>query len=233
MPEPTSVALLSIGSSGLLLRYLRQRYHRAKPYLDVLAAALLVMVFSPVMAVCALLIKLTSRGPVFYKQRRVGLGGRAFTLIKLRTMRQGAEASTGPVWARDDAEDPRVTTVGRFMRRTHLDEVPQLINVLRGEMSLIGPRPERPYFVDRLREVVPDYDRRLSVKPGITGLAQIRAGYDTTVRDVRRKLKLDLLYIRRMCWEVDLLLAIRTLLKFFGSGTERRPIAGKDNTHVV
>ena len=203
MPEPTSIALFSVGGGGLILRLLRNQYRRAKPWVDRLGAALLAVVFSPVMAACALLIKLTSRGPVFYTQERVGKGGRVFTLIKLRTMYQNAEAETGPTWARGDHEDPRVTPVGRILRKTHLDEVPQLINVLKGEMSLIGPRPERPCFVEEFKEEVTDYDRRLTVKPGITGLAQIRSGYDRTLRDVRRKVRLDCLYIRRRCWMVD------------------------------
>jgi len=227
------MALLSIGSGGLLLRYLRKRYRQTKPYLDKLAAGVLLLLFSPVIALCALLIKLTSRGTAFYGQARVGLHGRPFMLIKLRTMEQDAEAASGPVWAINDDKDPRVTPVGRFLRRTHLDELPQLINVLRGEMSLIGPRPERPYFVNQLREAIPDYDRRLSIRPGITGLAQIRAGYDTTVRDVRRKVKLDLLYIRRMCWGVDFIVFIQTLLKVFGIDTERRSMAGEDKVKAA
>ncbi len=211
MPEPTSAALLGIGSAGLILRFLRFQYHRAKGWIDRLAGAILLVLSAPVLAACAVLIKLSSRGPVFYRQERVGKGGVIFRIIKLRTMYEDAEAATGPVWAQSD--DPRVTPVGRVLRRLHLDELPQLVNVVRGEMSLIGPRPERPHFVSELKEEIPEYDERHRVKPGITGLAQIRAGYDRTVRDVRRKVKLDLLYIHRMCWWVDLLIALGTVGK--------------------
>jgi len=212
MPEPTSVALLSIGMGGLVVRFLQRQYLRAKAYVDRVGALFLLILSAPVIGVCALLVKLTSRGPVFYEQERVGLNGRIFKLIKLRTMVQDAEANTGPIWARGD-DDPRLTPLGRFLRKFYLDELPQLVNVLRAEMSLVGPRPERPYFVNRLKGIIPEYERRLSVKPGITGLAQVRNGYDRTIRDVRRKVKLDLLYIRRMCWWVDFVIMGRTFLK--------------------
>lgn len=199
----------------MVFRLLQNQYRRARPWIDRLGAALLAVALSPIMAACAVLIKLTSRGPIFYTQERVGKGGRTFTLIKLRTMYQNAEADTGPTWAKGDHRDPRVTPVGRLLRRTHLDEVPQLINVLKGEMSLIGPRPERPSFVEDFREEIPDYEDRLAVKPGITGLAQIRSGYDRTMRDVRRKVKLDKTYINRMCWMVDAAILGRTAIKVF------------------
>lgn len=221
MPEPTSMALLGIGSIGLTVRFLRRQYRRAKPWVDRLGAGVLLVVLSPVLAASAVLIKLTSRGPVLYRQERVGLNGRLFTLLKLRTMHEGAEEESGPVWAVGDYDDPRVTPVGRLLRRVHIDEVPQLINVLNGEMSLIGPRPERPHFVSQLREEIPEYEKRLEVKPGITGLAQIRAGYDRTLRDVRRKVKLDVLYMRKMCWWVDFSILSRTLMQLLkGGGTK-------------
>ena len=213
MPEPTSLALMGVGSAGLVVCFFQQQYDRAKTCLDFVLGFVLLVVMAPVIGVCALLVKLTSRGPTFYCQRRLGLHGKPFTLIKLRTMYEDAERKTGPVWARGK-RDPRVTPVGAVLRTTHLDELPQLINVLRGQMSLIGPRPERPHFVSKFREVIPEYDKRMSVKPGITGLAQVRAGYDHNLRDVKRKVKLDLVYIRRMCWWVDLLIAARTLKKF-------------------
>ena len=217
MPEPASIALLSLGGAGLVVRTLHRQYERIKPWADRFGAAILAVVFSPIMAACAVLIKLTSKGPVFYTQERVGLHGETFTLIKLRTMYEDAEAQTGPTWAKGDHADPRVTPVGRILRKTHLDEVPQLVNVLKGEMSLIGPRPERPHFVKQFKEVIPDYERRHDVKPGITGLAQLRSGYDRTMRDVRRKVKLDQMYIRRKCWRVDAVIAASTLGKFFGT----------------
>ena len=189
--------------------------------MDWVVALVLLIACAPLIALCALLIRLTSKGPAFYTQERVGLNGRTFTLYKLRTMRVGAEAQTGPVWAQGN-NDPRVTPIGHLLRRAHLDELPQLLNVLRGDMSLVGPRPERPYFVSQLERQIPDYGRRLSVKPGITGLAQIRAGADRNIRDVRRKVKLDCLYIRRMCWWVDFMILVDTLRKVCGVQTERR-----------
>ena len=226
MPEPASITLLGTGCLGLAIRALRTRYLAVRPYADWVMALGLLVLASPVMIVCAVLVKLTSRGPAFYRQERVGQRGRVFRMIKFRTMFDGAEAETGPVWAPDD--DSRVTAVGRLLRRYHLDELPQLINVLRGEMSIIGPRPERPHFVEQLRRDVPGYEKRLAVKPGITGLAQIRAGYDHTLRDVKRKVKLDCLYIRRMCWWVDFLILMGTLNRvLFGRrerGKEVRPL---------
>jgi lipopolysaccharide/colanic/teichoic acid biosynthesis glycosyltransferase len=221
MPEPASITLLGTGCVGLMIRTLQRHYRAAKPYADWVIALALMLPAAPVILVCAALVKLTSRGPAFYVQDRVGQHGRIFRMIKLRTMWDDAEAESGPVWAEGD-DDPRVTPVGRVLRRLHLDELPQLINVLRGEMSLVGPRPERPCFVQELREQVPDYDRRLAVRPGMTGLAQIRAGYDRSVRDVRRKVRLDCLYMRRMCWWVDFLILAGTVSRLLTGEAERR-----------
>jgi lipopolysaccharide/colanic/teichoic acid biosynthesis glycosyltransferase len=201
------------------VRYIRTKYRSMKPKFDRAVGLTLLVAFAPVIGLCALLVKLTSRGPAFYKQERVGERGRTFNIIKLRTMRCDAEKDSGPVWA--DEKDPRATLVGGFLRRTHLDELPQLVNVVRGEMSLVGPRPERPYFVQQLRERIPGYDQRLAVKPGITGLAQVRAGYDHAVRDVRRKVKLDAMYAQRMCWWVDFIIIVRTMGKFVDLGERR------------
>ena len=151
---------------------------------------------APLILLAMALVKLTSRGPAIYRQVRAGLGGRPFTIYKIRTMAHDCEARTGPVWA--TADDPRVTPLGRFLRRSHLDELPQLWNVLRGEMSLVGPRPERPEFVAQLQRAIPDYRRRLQVPPGVTGLAQVQLPPDTDLAGVRRKLVYDLYYIRRM-----------------------------------
>ena len=197
----------------MVVRYIKTQYLRVKPIFDRVVAAALLAIFAPVIGFCALLVKLTSKGPAFYKQDRVGANGVVFKMLKLRTMRANAEADTGPVWTPD--RDERITPVGCLLRRTHIDELPQLVNVLRGDMSLVGPRPERPYFVDKLKGRIPGYENRLNVKPGITGLAQIRCGYDRNVRDVARKVRMDLLYIRRMCWLVDLRILFGTVGKFF------------------
>ncbi len=173
-----------------------------KRSLDTLISAAGLILAAPVMLLIAIAIKLDSRGSVIFSQARVGMKGKNFTMLKFRTMKKNAETASGPVWASE--EDPRVTRVGKFLRATHLDELPQLVNVFKGEMSLVGPRPERPYFVNEFRKLIAHYDRRHCVKPGITGLAQIKRGYDQTISDVRKKLKYDILYIKRMCPLMDL-----------------------------
>jgi lipopolysaccharide/colanic/teichoic acid biosynthesis glycosyltransferase len=155
-------------------------------------------------------IKKVSPGPVFFKQNRVGKDGKLFTIYKLRTMKLNAEKETGTVWAKED--DPRLIKGGKLIRKAHIDELPQLVNVLRGDMSLIGPRPERPEIVKDLKEVVPEYEKRFCVKPGITGLAQVWHKYDETIQDVKKKIKYDLLYIRKMCLLVDLRILLQTLI---------------------
>ena len=161
---------------------------------DFLAALLLLLLSAPVIVLGALLVKLTSRGPAFYCQTRLGKDGRQFTLYKLRTMIKNAEKITGPVWA--DADDSRITPVGRFLRSAHVDELPQLVNVLLGQMSLVGPRPERPELVPDLEEQLPRYRDRLKVRPGITGFAQLRLPADSDVQSVRQKLVYDLFYVQ-------------------------------------
>lgn len=180
-----------------------------KRTLDVLLAAVGLVVSLPVMSVIAMAIKFESRGPIFYRQMRVGMRGKSFSMLKFRTMKEDAEALTGPVWALEN--DPRITRMGAFLRKTHLDELPQLINVLMGEMSIVGPRPERPYFVHEFRKAIHHYDRRLCVRPGITGLAQIKRGYDQTLGDVKKKLRYDLLYVQKVCPLLDLKLMGLTL----------------------
>jgi lipopolysaccharide/colanic/teichoic acid biosynthesis glycosyltransferase len=212
----------------------------AKRLLDVVGAAALLVVLAPVILVVALLVRLTSRGPVIFRQVRTGLNqrrrppdrrradapagpgerragndrrrrpafGKPFVLYKFRTMRVDAEKN-GAQFA--VAGDPRVTPVGRFLRRTRLDELPQLWNVLRGEMSLVGPRPERPEFVRELSCQIPGYLNRLGLKPGLTGLAQIINGYDNDVEGFRRKVAFDLLYLQNCCLRNDLKILIRTV----------------------
>jgi sugar transferase (PEP-CTERM system associated) len=174
------------------------------------AAALLLLALSPLLAVLALLIRLDSAGPALYRQSRVGRGGARFDLLKLRTMRVDAEAGTGPTWAAPD-HDRRVTRLGRVLRALRLDELPQLVNVLRGEMSFVGPRPERPHFVEQLRKVIPYYDERHNVPPGITGWAQVKFGYGSTIEDAERKLQFDLYYIKNMSPFLDLAIVFDTL----------------------
>lgn len=180
-------------------------YFRSKAVFDRILAAGLVLPALVLMAPVWLLVRLTSRGPVLFRQTRVGLGGAEFVMYKIRTMVQNAESRTGPIWA--TSNDPRFTIVGRLLRKLHLDELPQLFNVLKGDMSLVGPRPERPQFVVELAREIPGYRRRLAVRPGITGLAQINLPPDETTDCVRRKLVLDLEYIHRatLFWDVRMI----------------------------
>lgn len=176
---------------------------------DLLVAGLGLFPLALTMPIVALANAFTSPGPLFYRQTRVGKGGRPFQVLKYRTMRPDAEAATGAVWAR--ANDDRVTPIGRLLRKTRLDELPQIINVLRDEMSLIGPRPERPEFVDDLARQIPFYRARHAVKPGITGWAQIRYGYGASVEDARIKLEYDLYYVRHAGLYLDALIALKTM----------------------
>lgn len=182
---------------------------RTKRIVDILVSAFVLALGAPVWLGLAALVRLTSPGPAIYRQKRVGQGGRPFTIHKYRTMVDGAERETGPVWAASG--DARVTGFGKWLRKTRLDEVPQFWDVLRGEMSLVGPRPERPYFVDRLVEEIPLYSRRHRVKPGITGLAQVKHGYDADLDDVRQKLKYDLFYIENLSLQMDAKILLQTI----------------------
>jgi len=188
-------------------------YFRWKGLIERTLAALLLIPGLPIIGLLALLVRLTSPGPGILRQVRVGKDGRRFTMFKIRTMRSDAEASTGTVWARPG--DPRVTGVGRVLRRFHLDEFPQLFNVLHGDMSLIGPRPERPEFVHVLSKQIPGYLNRLAVRPGITGLAQLNLPPDTDLESVRRKLVLDLEYVERGGPYLDARLFLCTFARLF------------------
>jgi lipopolysaccharide/colanic/teichoic acid biosynthesis glycosyltransferase len=184
---------------------------RLRPTVESMLAAVLLVAVLPVLATAALLIKLTSPGPVIYTQFRLGRGGQRFTIYKLRTMWHNCEAAGGIRWATKG--DSRVTRVGKLLRATHVDELPQLINVIRGDMSLVGPRPERPEIVAVLVQTIPNYPRRLSVRPGVTGLAQIQLPADTDLDSVRRKLALDLVYTRERTVWLDVRIVAGTLLK--------------------
>ncbi len=188
-------------------------YFRWKGPIDRCMAAALLLPGLPAIALLALLARLTSRGPGLYKQARVGKDGCKFTMYKIRTMRQDAEAATGPVWTQ--ASDPRVTRVGKVLRKLHLDELPQLFNVIKGEMSLVGPRPERPEFVSVLAAAIPDYRKRLAVRPGVTGLAQINLPPDSDLLSVKYKLVLDCEYIERGGLLLDVRLLLHTFLRIF------------------
>ena len=181
----------------------------SKRAFDVAAAILGLVLGLPLMLLVAAVLKLTSRGPVFYDQTRVGQYGRHFTMHKFRSMRIDAEASTGAVWATQN--DSRVTPIGRFLRRTRLDEMPQLWNVLAGEMSLVGPRPERPEFVDGLTQKIPFYGERHVVKPGVTGWAQVCYRYGASVEDALEKLQYDLFYVKNVTLAFDLLIVFNTV----------------------
>ena len=184
-------------------------YLRVKSALDFIGAVLLLIAAAPIMAAVALAIKLTSPGAVLFRQVRVGRDGRDFVLYKFRSMPEGVEAKTGPTWSGDG--DARATPVGHLLRRFHLDELPQVFNVLRGEMSLVGPRPERPCFVRFLRQLIPNYDLRHSVKPGITGWAQVCYPYGASVEEACTKLRYELYYARHISFRLDLLTLAKTI----------------------
>ena len=189
----------------------------AKRVFDLLMSALLLLFVGPVLAVLAVLIKLDSEGPVFYVQERTGRGGKTYRVHKLRTMRKDAEKLSGPVWA--SQRDPRVTRLGAFLRKTRLDEVPQVFAVLRGDMSFVGPRPERPFFVAQLKQEIPFFGLREAVKPGITGWAQIRYPYGSSIGDAKNKLEYDLYYVEHRSLFLDLAICFHTAkIVLFGRG---------------
>lgn len=190
----------------------------AKRVMDIVISILILITTAPLWFIIGIAIKINSPGPLVYSQERVGKDGKVFRMHKFRSMKQDAESKTGPVWATEN--DPRITSVGWFLRKTRLDEIPQFFDVLRGDMSLVGPRPERPAFVEKLAKEVPLYKRRLIVKPGITGWAQIKQGYDTSIEDVKSKVRYDIFYIENMSFRMDLKILIMTVYVM---------IAGKGN----
>ncbi len=180
-----------------------------KRLLDLLIAVAALALFAPLMVIIALAVKLSSPGPVLYRQDRVGLDRRPYRLLKFRTMRVDAEGEGTPIWA--SYNDARVTTLGRVLRRLRLDEIPQFINVLRGEMSVIGPRPERPFFVEVLERQIPYYGLRFAAKPGLTGWAQVNYGYGSSIEDAHTKLQYDLYYVQEMSLFLDLVILLKTV----------------------
>lgn len=181
---------------------------KIKRFIDIVASAGVLVFFTPIWILMGILIKVDSEGPVFYKQRRIGRHGKPFAMYKFRTMFNNAEKQTGPVWAKRD--DARVTKMGGFLRKFGIDEIPNLINVFLGDMSLIGPRPERPYFVNQFRHKIKNYTSRLELKPGISGLAQIYYKYDESIEDVKKKLEYDLTYIENFSLWLDIKIVFLT-----------------------
>lgn len=225
----------SLSRQGMLSGLMRRIFKRT---IDIVGASVGIILTAPLMALVALAVKIDSRGPVFYSQTRVGINrrrsgrrlaamnasedrrsrerrredlhGRPFSILKFRTMVVDAEKQSGPVWATQN--DPRITRIGKFLRKTRLDEIPQFLSVLKGDMSLVGPRPERPKFVADLSTQVDNYTRRLDVKPGITGLAQVENGYDSSLASVNRKVQYDLQYIRTWSVFSDLRILAKTVV---------------------
>ena len=214
MPEPTTVIAVGTGVMGLGAHLARRYFDMTKEVVDIVLGTVAFVLMFPLFVSCAVLVKLSDRhGPVFYTQVRVGRGGREFTMYKFRTMRSDAEADSGAKWAEEN--DPRILSWCRWMRISHLDELPQILNVIKGEMSLVGPRPERAQILDELEVTYPHVRQRLTVRPGITGLAQIRNGYDATVEGFRAKLDSDLEYIATRGWRNEMKILLATLGKFY------------------
>jgi exopolysaccharide biosynthesis polyprenyl glycosylphosphotransferase len=182
---------------------------KIKRLIDIIVSFLILIITLPVTIITAVLIKIESEGPIFFRQTRCGMNDTVFKIVKFRSMYNDAEKLTGPVWSQKD--DPRITKVGRFIRKVRIDEIPQMYNVLKGEMSLVGPRPERPFFVEKLSKEIKYYKRRLKVRPGITGWAQVKHKYDETVEDVKIKLRYDLFYIENMSLRMDFKILFRTV----------------------
>jgi lipopolysaccharide/colanic/teichoic acid biosynthesis glycosyltransferase len=185
--------------------------------MDVVLTLAGLVVGLPLLLLGAVLVKLTSRGPIFYSQVRLGKGGRPFWIYKLRTMRHNCEALTGPCWSTQG--DPRVTWIGRILRTTHIDEIPQLWNILIGDMSVVGPRPERPEIIAGLEKVIPRYRQRMLVRPGLTGLAQVQLPPDSDLNSVRSKVAHDLCYLERVGFWLDCRIMLTTALKLLGVPT--------------
>jgi lipopolysaccharide/colanic/teichoic acid biosynthesis glycosyltransferase len=201
-------------ASAKVARLNASRYAPFKVVVEWVLALFLLVLAMPVLVVAALLVKLTSPGPAIYSQTRLGKNGRLYRVHKIRTMYHNCEKLSGPQWSYPG--DPRVTTLGRFLRRTHIDELPQLWNVLRGEMSLVGPRPERPEIAKTLEGPVPGYRHRLLVRPGVTGLAQVSVPADTDIESVKRKLAYDLYYVQNLSLRLDVQIIVSTAFKVLG-----------------
>lgn len=216
MAAAAMIPVISLRPHAAIVRRVDERIQtdRSKAWLDYSLAILIAIPSFFIVAIASFIIRATSRGPALYSQTRLGRFGRPFTIYKLRTMRHNCERDGGPKWS--NRGDPRVTWLGSILRKTHIDELPQLINVFRGEMSLIGPRPERPEIVTALRGSISGYDRRLAVLPGVTGFAQVHLPPDETTDCVRRKLVFDRYYVRYASFGLDLKILMLTLCKVMG-----------------
>ncbi len=181
-----------------------------KRLFDIVLSLAILAVTAPILIVVVLLVRLSSKGPAIFAQERVGRFGKPYTMYKFRTMVADAEKATGPVWAKEN--DPRITPLGRWLRKTRIDELPQLFNVLKGEMSFVGPRPERAHFVEQFKKQIPLYTRRLNVRPGITGWAQVKWKYDASLEDVKEKTKYDLFYVENMSLRMDFKILFNTIM---------------------
>jgi lipopolysaccharide/colanic/teichoic acid biosynthesis glycosyltransferase len=211
---------------------LRRGYLPCKAVIDILVGLGLLLLASPLLLLAAILVKLTSSGPAFYSQTRIGKNGRPFSIYKLRTMYDNCESASGPRWSTPG--DNRITPLGRILRRTHLDELPQLWNVVRGDMALVGPRPERPEFIPALAQKLPHYTDRLLVRPGMTGLAQVQLPPDTDIASVRRKLAYDLYYVRYVGLWFDLRILVSTFLYLLWTPLDMLPRLGLvPRRHVI
>jgi sugar transferase (PEP-CTERM system associated) len=203
-----------IFSAGFQKSFLQKLSKRT---IDLLISSTMLILLSPLIVLTAIIIKLDSKGPIFFSQERMGENRKPYMVHKFRSMRSDAEKSTGPVWAQEN--DDRITKIGHFIRKTRIDEIPQLWNILKGEMSFVGPRPEREHFVRELEEIIPYYGERFSVKPGLTGWAQVSYGYGATVEDAIEKLNYELFYIKNMSILMDIMIVARTVKTvIFGMG---------------
>ena len=215
--KPIDLPVKSYRNSGLeTLAFQSRKRPGLKRAADFFLACALMLIAAPIIAVLAILVKRASTGPAFYSQARLGLNGRPFRILKLRTMFDNCESITGPVWSCKN--DERITPIGRILRDTHLDELPQLWNVLRGDMSLVGPRPERAEIARRIETKVPEFALRLRVRPGLTGLAQLRVPADVDIASIPHKLAQDLFYLRHQSLLLDLRILISTGFQFVGAG---------------
>jgi len=199
---------VEIGKASTRSRYVK--YNVIKRVFDIILSVIVLALAAPIILLCAIVVRLSSKGSPLYSQRRLGCRGRVFTIYKIRTMYPDSERSSEAVWA--GSGDPRVTPVGRILRCCHLDELPQLVNILIGDMSLIGPRPERPEIAAQVQLALPDYPRRLEIRPGLTGLAQVLQDPDVDLQSVRRKVNYDLFYLNHMSFWLDLRIVLATVL---------------------